>query len=82
MPEVAHSGKHHRQPCRVGRSDHVIVADRSAGLDYRCRASLGCGEQSVGKREEGIRRYGAAHGARLRPTEGFGRLLPFNSRDA
>ena len=33
MPEMAHAGKHHCQPCFVSGGDDFFVAHRSSGLD-------------------------------------------------
>ena len=43
MPEMPHPGEHHRPPRLIRRRDHLVVADRAAGLDHRSRACLGGG---------------------------------------
>jgi len=53
---VAHPGEDHRQARFVGGSDHFVIADRSARLNHRGRAGFGSREQSIGEREEGVRR--------------------------
>ena len=49
MAEVTHAGEDHRQARLVGGGDHLLVADRAAGLDDRRRARLDRGEQAVGE---------------------------------
>jgi hypothetical protein len=55
MPEMADSGEDHRKPPLVGRSDHLIIAHRSAGLDGCGSPRFGCRDETVGEREKGIR---------------------------
>jgi len=40
MPEMPDAGEHHGDPGVVGGFYHLIVADRSAGLDHRGGAGL------------------------------------------
>ena len=40
VPEVPHAGENHGEPRFVGGGDHLLVADRTAGLDHRRRARL------------------------------------------
>ena len=58
MPEVAHPRKDHREPVRVGRRDHLVVAHRAARLRDRGRAGLGGQRRAVGK---GKQRFGHQH---------------------
>ena len=75
VPEVPHSGEHHRQARLVGGGDHFVVADRAARLDHRGRAGLDRGEQAVGEGEEGVRGDRRADRARLGPAVRLGRFL-------
>jgi len=54
MSEVPHPSKHHGDPVLVGGLDHLIVADRAAGLDHGGGAGFDAGEHAVGEGEEGI----------------------------
>ena len=54
MPEMPHAGEHHRDARRVGRRDHLGVAQRPAGLDHRRRAGLDRRQQPVREREERV----------------------------
>ena len=68
VPEMPHPGEDHRQPGLVRRGDHLLVADRAAGLDHRGRAGLDRGQQAVGEGEEGVRGDRRADRARLRAS--------------
>ena len=50
MPEVPHPGEDHREAGFVRRGDHLVVANRSARLDY-----AGCAGFDGGVRIIGIR---------------------------
>ena len=54
MAEMAHSGEQHCQARLVGGGDHLVVADRAAGLDHRGRSGFDGGQQSVGEGEKGV----------------------------
>ena len=56
VPEVADAGEDHRQPEPVGRGDHLVIADRSAGLYHRRDSSPGSFLDAIGEREESIGR--------------------------
>ena len=81
VAEVAHAGEQHGQAGLVGRGDHLVVADRAAGLDDRGRAGLGGGEQAVGEGEEGVRGDRRSDRARLGPAVGFGRFARLDRGD-
>src|SRR5882724_10715058 len=57
MPEMPDAGEHHGDPGIVGGFYHLIVADRSAGLDHRGRAGFDRDQQPIGERKEGVRRH-------------------------
>jgi hypothetical protein len=54
MPEVAHLGEDHGEAGVVGSGDHLVVAQRAAGLDHGLRARIGDHLQTIGKGEEGV----------------------------
>jgi hypothetical protein len=54
MPEVPHAGEQHGETGFVGRGDHFIIPNRTAGLDHCGGASLDRGQQAVGEWEEGV----------------------------
>jgi len=54
VPEVAHTGKHHRDFRFVGGGDHFIVAHRAARLDDGSDAGRGGVVQSIAEGEEGV----------------------------
>src|SRR5579864_6298063 len=55
MPEMPHARKHHSHPELVCRRDHVLILDRAAGLDDRCRAGRCDSFKAIREREERIR---------------------------
>ena len=57
---MAESGEDHGQFMFVGGGDHGVVLDGAAGLNGGGGAGLGGGNQTVGKRKEGIAAYDAA----------------------
>lgn len=54
MPEMPHSGEHHRKARFVSSGDYLVVADRTARLDHGSCARFGGGNQPVGKGEKGV----------------------------
>ena len=54
VPEVTLAGEHHGQVGAVGGLDHLLVAQRAAGLDDGAGAGFGGRQKTVGKGEEGI----------------------------
>ncbi len=82
MPEVARAGEHHGQALPVGGVDDLLIAHRAAGLDHRGGAGGGGGQQTVGEREEGVRRDHRAGGEGLRETRRPGRFRRLLGRDA
>ena len=56
MPEVSHTGENHRDPVLVSGSDNFIITYRATGLNHSCGAGFDSGQQSIGKREEGVGR--------------------------
>ena len=65
MPEMADAGEHHRQSALVGSFDDVVIAHRSARLNDRSDASFRRGNETIGKRKEGIGRNDRTDGQRL-----------------
>ena len=81
VPEMPHPGKHHRQPGRIRRRDHLRIADRPARLDYRRRPGRNRDFQPIREREEGVGRHHTAPGQPLRQPGRFGGFLA-QTRDA
>src|SRR5471032_1270852 len=67
VPEVAASGKHHREAALVGGGNHFRILHRPARLHHRRRARVGDGIETVAEREE---RVGGRHrsGERVRSS--------------
>ena len=55
MAEVAHPGEYHREPGFVCRRNHLVIADRTAGLDHAGRTRLDCRQQAIGETGEEFR---------------------------
>lgn len=82
MAEMAGAGEHHGEAFAVRGVDHFLVAHRAAGLYDRGGAGGGGGQQTVGEREEGVRRDHRTGGEGLRETRGAGRFGRLLGRDA
>ena len=87
MQEVAHPREHHGKAHFVGGPDHLVIAQRTAGLDDRGRAGFGGGEQTVGERKIGIRGDDRAASGRTlsrerhwrpRPCGAFRKVVPIH----
>jgi hypothetical protein len=55
MPEMPNPCEHHRQTFRIGCSDNLVIAHRSARLDNCRRSRFRGSQQPVGKRKKRIR---------------------------
>ena len=66
----------------IGRRDHLVVADRPAGLDHRGGARRRDLLQSVREGEEGVGGRRRPDGHRLRPARRLGCLARLLRRDA
>jgi hypothetical protein len=56
MPEVTDSREGHGEAGVIGGADYCIVANRTTRLDDGGGARFGNGKQTVGEREECVRR--------------------------
>ena len=54
MIEVAHAGKRHGNTGSISLRNHVIILDRSAGLDHRGCAGLDQGFKTISKWKKSI----------------------------
>ena len=54
MVEVPDAGEVERDAGCLGGRDHLVVADRAAGLGDRAHAGVGQDLESVGEREERV----------------------------
>ena len=82
MPEVAHAGEDHGEAGFVCGGYHLIIADRSAGLNDAGGPSLHGGKEPVGKGEEGVRGDGRPPGQGLRITFSLGGIFGLAGGDA
>ena len=51
VPEMAHAGEYHCQPRFVCRRNHLVIADRPAGLNNGRGTGIGGTQQPVGERK-------------------------------
>lgn len=54
MPEMAHSGKDHRNAVFIGRFDNLFIPHAATGLDNRRDTRLGGGIDPISKGEKSI----------------------------
>ena len=55
VPEMAHAGHDHGQAGFVRGCYDFRIAHGATGLDHRRGTGFGCGQQTVGEGEEGVR---------------------------
>ena len=54
MFEMPHTGHHQRNATFFSSSNNFFVTDRASGLNDGDRSGIGCFDESVGERKEGI----------------------------
>src|SRR5258708_13861057 len=82
MPKMPDAREHHGDPGVVGSFYHLVIADRSAGLDHRRGAGLDRDQQAIGERKERIRRHHRASCHWLRKLRFVGGILSLALGDA